>query len=61
MNQFPMDFLVFTTIATVLLMFLVYWRFTHPFHCTCGYQTIFARRMFRHLQISHKYVEKEAK
>ena len=43
--------LIMTTVATISLFF-VYWRFTHPFHCTCGYQTIFARRMFRHFGLS---------
>jgi len=57
MNEALTEYITFTTIATIALFFQFWWRLSHPFHCSCGYQTFFAHRMFKHLQIGHKYVE----
>jgi hypothetical protein len=57
MDQALAEYLFITTLATFVLLFQIYWRLTHPFHCTCGYQTFWARRMFAHLQTGHRYVE----
>ncbi len=46
-----------TTVGTLLLVLQFIWRLSHPFECTCGFTTVFARRMFKHLQQGHKYME----
>ena len=57
MDQALVEYLFITTLGTFLLLFQIYWRLTHPLHCSCGYTTLFARRMFAHLQTGHKYIE----
>ena len=57
MNQDLTVYLVITSGATVTLIIQVYWRLTHPYSCSCGYRTVWARKMFAHLQTGHKYVE----
>jgi len=47
----------FMATCTGLFIFLVIWRVTHPYRCSCGYVTWSAHAMFRHLQTGHKYVE----
>ena len=47
----------FMATCTGILIFLVIWRITHPFHCTCGYISWFPRAMLRHLALKHGYTE----
>lgn len=49
---------LFTTLCTIVLFGVVAWRIARPFHCSCGYTTLFARAMMKHLGTRHGYVEK---
>jgi hypothetical protein len=57
MDNFPFYYEAFTSAGTLILFILVARRISQPFECQCGYRTMFARRMFRHLQQAHKYKE----
>jgi hypothetical protein len=49
----------FMAACTGILIFLVIWRIVRPFHCQCGYTTVFARAMMKHLSAKHGYKEIE--
>ncbi len=49
---------IITTSGTVMLVWWLLHRFSHPFVCTCGYRTWFAGSFRDHLLKGHKWHDK---
>jgi hypothetical protein len=49
------DYVVITTGGTILLLLWVTHRITHPFKCTCGFETHFTGRFKKHVLQGHKW------
>jgi hypothetical protein len=50
------DYLIFTTVCTLLLLLRAIHRIKHPFTCTCEFKTLFSHRFKKHmLQTHHQY------
>ncbi len=47
-----------TTGGTFLLLWWFFYRFTHPYTCTCGYRTWYAGSFKRHMLAGHKWHDK---
>lgn len=50
-----MDYLAFTTICTIILLWWLLYRITHPFECSCGFKSRFAGRFKAHVLQSHRW------
>jgi hypothetical protein len=48
-------YMLFTTLSTIILWGWVLYRMTHPFVCTCGFETRFTNRFKRHVLQTHRW------
>jgi hypothetical protein len=48
-------YMLFTTLSTIILWGWVLYRMTHPFVCTCGFETRFTNRFKKHVLQSHRW------
>jgi hypothetical protein len=51
------DYIIATTVGTILLILWVLRRITTPFKCNCGYQTMFTGSFKKHLLKGHKWID----
>jgi|GraSoiStandDraft_47_1057283.scaffolds.fasta_scaffold22365_1 hypothetical protein len=53
--MFIMVYLVVTTVLSILFLWWLAHRITHPFKCTCGFKTRFSGRFKKHVLQSHRW------